>query len=100
MPVIVPELPVVVVVAPVPVVAAARDPVHVAPVGQQATFFALSVVHIEPAVQHAPSYFEFSAEQESWLAGQEPALLSRSWLSFPSARNVSLERMRESVCGS
>jgi len=51
---------------PVPVVdaAAAMVPVHVAPVGQHATFFALSVVHIEPAVQQAPPYFALRVEQE------------------------------------
>jgi hypothetical protein len=39
-------------------------PVHVAPVGQQATFFARSVVHIDPEVQHAPAYAAESVEQE------------------------------------
>lgn len=89
---------------PLPVVeaavAAAMVPVHVAPVGQQAMFFALSVVHIEPAVQQAPPYFALRVEQESKLAGQEPSLFSRSWGSFSGDISVSLERMRDSVCGS
>lgn len=56
---------VVVVVLPVPrtaplvVVPVVRTiltvPVHFALVGQQATLFALSVVHEEPTVQHAPA---------------------------------------------
>lgn len=57
-------LDVVVVVAldpktPPPVAATAEEygtvPVHLAPVGQHATIRAASVVHVEPAIQHAPS---------------------------------------------
>ena len=86
---------------PVPVVdaAAARVPVQVAPVGQQAMFFALSVVHIEPAVQQAPPYFALRVEQEPKLAGQEPSLFSRSWGSSDNTK-VPFERMRDPVCGS
>lgn len=59
-PVVLPNTP-----PPVPVVAAEpRVPVHVAPVGQHAMFFALSVVQTEPAVQHAPPYFALRVEQE------------------------------------
>lgn len=39
-------------------------PVHFAPVGQQATFFAPSVVQNEPTVQHAPASAAASVEQE------------------------------------
>jgi len=50
---------------PVPVEAAEpRVPVQVAPVGQQAMFFALSVVQTEPAVQQAPPYLALRVEQE------------------------------------
>ncbi len=54
-------------VDPVPVAVAtaiSTVPVHVAPVGQQAMFFAWSVVHIEPAVQHAPASAAAKVEQE------------------------------------
>lgn len=39
-------------------------PVHFAPVGQQAIFFAPSVVQNEPTVQHAPASAAASVEQE------------------------------------
>jgi hypothetical protein len=35
-------------------VAAVIEPVHKAPMGQQATFLPLSTLHVLPTVQHAP----------------------------------------------
>jgi len=57
-------------------------PVQVAPKGQQAIFFAWSVVQTEPCVQQAAASFLFRVEQELKFVGQLPSLLRRSWFSI------------------